>query len=114
MLILITALILCFLLMFFLIRGVNRSYIDSVLTKRQRKKLKSKSFSEWFLIKNQRKILPKFRVFCYFFQFPLFCITLLAIILCHSIGFEEAAREILWGYYVINGCWVIGAWLNFF
>ena len=106
------ALILCFLLMFFLIRGVNWLYIDSALTKRQRKKIKSKNFIDWLLIKEYRSALPKSRIVWYFLNFLLFAISLVAIVLLHLFDEAEIGNSIPWTYFVINAVWCIAAKMN--
>ena len=74
------ALVCAFLLMFFLIRGVNWLYIDSNLTKRQRKKIKSNNFMDWLLLKEHCYVLPKSRIVWYFLIFFVFY-----FINCHSV-----------------------------
>ena len=106
------ALILCFLLMVFLIRGVNWLYIDSVLTKRQRKKIKSNNFMDWLLLKEHRSVLPKSRIVWYFLNFLLFAISLFAIVLFYLFDKSEIGSSIPWIYFVINGVWLIAAKMN--
>ena len=106
------ALVLCFLLMFFLIRGVNWLYIDSALTKRQRKKIKSKNFIDWLLLKEYRSALPKSRIVWYFLNFILLAISLIAIVLFYIFDKSEIGSSVVWIYFVINGVWVIAAKMN--
>lgn len=106
------ALVLCFIMMFFLIRGVNWLYIDSTLTKRRRKKIKSKNFVDWFLLKEHRSVLPKSRIVWYFLNFLLFAISLVAIVLLHLFDEAEIGNSIPWTYFVINAVWCIAAKLN--
>ena len=98
--------------MFFMIRGVNKMYVDSVLAKRQRKKIKYENFVDWFFLKKHQLILPKSRIFWYFFNFVLFGITLLVTVLFYIFEIGEAGK-IGWIYFVINGIWLILAWFNF-
>ena len=111
------ALVLCFLLMFFMIRGVNRLYIDSTITKRRRQKIrrqiiKSKSFIDWLLLKEHRSVLPKSRIVWYFLNFLLFVISFITIVLFHLFGKAEIANSIPWTYFVINAVWCIAAKMN--
>ena len=106
------ALCLSFLLMFFMIRGINRWYIDTILPKRKRHKIKNKNFIEWFLYKNYLSILPKSRILHYFLNFVLFIISAIAIIICHLIHVTEIGRNILWAYFVVNSVWLICARIN--
>lgn len=106
------ALVLCFLLMFFLIRGVNWLYIDSALTKRQRKKIKSNNFIDWLLLKEHRSVLPKSRIVWYFLNFLLLAISLIAIVLFYIFEKSEIGSSVVWIYFVINGVWLIAAKMN--
>ncbi len=106
------ALVCAFLLMFFLIRGVNWLYIDSNLTKRQRKKIKSNNFMDWLLLKEHRSVLPKSRIVWYFLNFLLFAISLIAIVLFYIFDKSEIGSSVVWIYFVINGVWVIAAKMN--
>lgn len=102
------ALTVTFLLMFFLIRGVIRLYIDSVLTKRQRKKSKrNEKFVEWFTYKRYLDILPKSQIVWYYLNFVMFITAFVAMIILYALEMQDVNRTILWIYFASNGVWLI-------
>lgn len=97
-----------FLLFFFLIRGVNRMYTDSILRKRQRKKLKYSNFLDWLLYKQHYKILPKSRIIWYFSIFFEYVISIIIIVICHFTPFNEVGRYLVYTYFMINAVVLLG------
>ena len=103
----ILALTLSFVLMFFLVRGVLRIYIDSTLKKRQRKKFaKNQSFSEWFFYKRYKDILTKPKLFLYYSLFVLYVIFLTVIIILYLTGNQTVGNKIIWAYFCFYGLYL--------
>lgn len=98
-----------FLLFFFLIRGVNRMYTDSILRKRQRQKLKYSNFWDWLLYKQHYKILPKSRIIWYFSIFFEYIISIIIILICHFTPFNEVGRYLVYTYFMINAFVLLGS-----
>ncbi|MBE6580034.1 MAG: hypothetical protein E7650_00270 [Ruminococcaceae bacterium] len=104
----ILALTLTLFLMFFLIRGVTRMYIDSVLTKRQRKtRAKKQTFFEWFFYRRFLGVLPKFSLVWYYINFAVYFVMVIAVIILKIVGIPNIGRDIVWVYFAINAVFLI-------
>jgi len=96
------------LLMFFLIRGIIRIYIDSILTKRQRKsRAKHQKFDEWFFYKRYMDVLPKLKLLWYYSNFVMYIIAVVCTLIFHFANIPEAGRSIVYVYFAINGVGII-------
>lgn len=100
-------LLLIFLLSFFLIRGIIKLHIESVMTKRQRKKIKYENFMDWIFYKQYQDILPKQKLFWYFLNFALVIIFSALIVVLTSLDLSGICNIILWLYLAVNGIWLI-------
>ena len=97
------------LLFFFLVRGKNRIYIDSVLRKRQRKKLKYTNFWDWLIYKKHYGILPKSRIVWYWSIFVEYVISVIIVLIFQLTPFTEVGRYLVYTFFVINAFALLGA-----
>lgn len=94
-------LLLAFLLIFFLSRGVIRMYIDSLLTKRKRQKLQKGTFIEWLIYQKYYSVLPKIMYVWYFSIIATFFVSIISILIFHMVNLPLIAKTIIKVYYSI-------------
>lgn len=104
----ILALTLAFILLFFLIRGCIRLYIDSVLKKRDRQhRQRNQSFFEWFLYKRYNDVLKKSKFVWYYSIFVEYVISIIAMIVFYSLEMHDWARGVLSVYFYFNAALLV-------
>ena len=103
-----------FLLFFFLARGINRQYTDSILKKRQRKKLKYTDFWDWILYRKHYDVLPKSRLVWYFSLFLQYFIAIAVVIVCNFIPSVNIGPSVVTIYYTVNTLLFFGADMGMF
>ena len=92
-----------FLLMFFMNRGMLWLYLYSILRKRERKRLaKNQSFKEWFFYKRYTDIIPKIRLVCYYANFALYPLSIIAVIVGQITGIQEIGTTALHLYFQLE------------
>ena len=88
-------------LMFFLIRGVIKLYIDSVLDKRTRKSLaKNPSFDEWFFYKRYTAVLPKYFMWWYFANMALYILFVIIVVISYFLRMHHIGPDIIKIYFM--------------
>lgn len=106
----ILAITLVLVLMFFMIRGVTRIYIDSVLKKRQRKKFaKNQTFKEWFLYTRYLDIIPKYLRIWYYSNFLMYVLSLIAVVVLNACGMGDLGRSVIGLYFFINAAALVSS-----
>lgn len=91
------------LLTFFVGRGVIRIYIDSILPKRQRKKLaKNQSFVEWFSYGRYLDVLPKSKLVGYYSNFVIYVALLIIATILNHLDMKEISAYLIWVYFVFE------------
>ena len=104
-------LLLAFLLIFFVSRGVIRMYIDSMLTKRKLHALKSSNFIEWLTYKKYYNFLPKIMLAWYFSIIVTFLVSIISILILHLVNLPQIAKIIVSSYYSIHSIVLILAYV---
>lgn len=104
-------LLLVFLLIFFTSRGVIRMYIDSLLTKRKRHKLKNRNFIDWITYKRYYGFLPKIVLIWYFSIIATFFVSIISILIFHMVNLPLIAKTIIKVYYSIYSTVLILAYV---
>ena len=104
-------LLLAFLLIFFVSRGVIRMYIDSMLTKRKLHALKSSNFIEWLTYKKYYNFLPKIIFVWYFSIIATFLVSIVSILILHLVNLSQISTTIISAYYSIHSTIFIVAYV---
>ena len=104
-------LLLAFLLIFFVSRGVIRMYIDSLLTKRKQHKLKYSNFIDWLTYKKHYSFLPKIVLIWYFSIIATFFVSIISTLIFHVVNLPQIAKTIVKAYYSIYSTVLILAYV---
>lgn len=107
---------LCFLLLFFMCRGVMAMYLSTLIKKRKHRadRTRGQSFWEWLLYKRFWDILPKSETayITYWANFVLCFILIISIIVLSSFDMVDRFREILFSvqFVAIGGPLTVRFW----
>ena len=91
-------------LMFFIIRGKHRLFIDSSLNRSNRKKrCKNQTLIEWFFYRRFQDVLPKRSLLWYYGHLVLYPILVIIVLLLDYIQVQnEIGNTIIWVYFFFS------------
>ena len=95
-----------FFLMLFMMRGKIKFFLDSKMSKSNRRKInKNTSFWSWLFYKKYIKCLPKEYLVCYFFHFiiyPILVVTFIILYFLNRLDYNNIDGTIIYSYFIIS------------